>query len=142
MLKILLPSLLLTAPVAFAQFASPIGTWLNPDQATGQVYACGDKLCAKILTLPAPNDPKTGKPRTDSNNPNAQLRRRPLQGLVFMQDLQPAGENKWDEGKIYDPKSGKTYACALRMVTSKTLEMKGYVGFSLLSRSQTWTRVN
>ena len=128
--------------MASAQTMSPIGIWTNTEKkATFEIYKCGDKLCGKIVTLTVPNDPTTGKPKTDSQNPDPKLRSRPRLGLVFMQGFKYDDENKWDNGKIYDPESGKTYSCYMKMESASAMEVKGSIGFSLIGKSQSWTRV-
>jgi uncharacterized protein (DUF2147 family) len=129
------------ARMASAQSMSPLGIWTNSDKkATFEIYKCGDKLCGKIVSLTTPND-ASGKPKTDSQNPDPKLRSRPRLGLVFMQGFKYDSDNKWDDGKIYDPESGKTYSCYMKMENANTMEVKGYIGFSLIGKSQTWTRV-
>jgi len=128
--------------VVSAQTMSPLGVWTNSEKkANFEIYKCGNKLCGKIVTTAVPNDPKTGKPKTDVNNPDPKLHSQPLLGMVFMQGFEYDEDNKWDDGKIYDPESGKTYSCYIKMMNPNTMEVKGYIGFSLIGRSQTWTRV-
>ena len=125
-----------------AQSLSPLGVWTNAEKkATFEIYKCGDKLCGKIVTLTVPNDPATGKPKVDSQNPDAKLRSRPRLGMVFMSGFIYDSDNKWDDGKIYDPESGKTYSCYMKMMSANSMEVKGYIGFSLIGKSQSWTRV-
>ncbi|MBT9392439.1 DUF2147 domain-containing protein [Hymenobacter sp. NST-14] len=127
---------------ASAQTLSPLGVWTNADKkATFEIYKCGDKLCGKIVSLATPNDPKTGKPKVDTMNPNPKQRTRPRLGMVFMSGFEYDEDNKWDDGKIYDPESGKTYSCYMKMENANTMEVKGYIGFSLIGKSQIWTRV-
>ena len=141
-LLLCLTCLLSCVGVASAQTLSPLGTWTNAEKkATFEIYKCGDKLCGKIVTLTVPNDPATGKPKTDSMNPDPKLRNRPRLGLVFMQGFEYDDDNKWDDGKIYDPESGKTYSCYMKMNSANSMEVKGYIGFSMIGKSQTWTRV-
>jgi uncharacterized protein (DUF2147 family) len=131
-----------TIGLASAQTLTPLGTWTNAEKkATFEIYKCGDKLCGKIVTLAVPNDPATGKPKTDSQNPNPKLRTRPRLGMVFMQGFSYDADNKWDDGKIYDPESGKTYSCYMKMLNANSMEVKGYIGFSMIGKSQNWTRV-
>ncbi len=128
--------------MASAQSMSPLGIWTNSEKkATFEIYKCGNKLCGKIVSLTVPNDPATGKPKTDTQNPNPKLRSRPRLGMVFMQGFEYDDDNKWDDGKIYDPESGKSYSCYMQMENPNTMEVKGYIGFSLIGKSQTWTRV-
>ncbi|MBO3269573.1 MULTISPECIES: DUF2147 domain-containing protein [Hymenobacter] len=143
MLFLCLAMLLGFTTLATAQSLSPLGIWTNSEKkATFEIYKCdGNKLCGKIVSLTVPNDPKTGKPKTDTVNPDPKLRSRPRLGMVFMQGFEYDSDNKWDDGKIYDPESGKTYSCYIKMLNANTMEVKGYIGFSLIGRSQTWTRV-
>ena len=130
------------AHAAQAQTMSPLGVWTNAEKkATFEIYKCGDKLCGKIVTLTVPDDPKTGKPKVDTENPDPKLRTRPRLGLEFMKDFSYDSNNKWDDGKIYDPETGKTYSCYMKMESANQMEVKGYIGFSLIGKSQTWTRV-
>lgn len=132
--------LMLFATAAWSQSLSPVGVWTNQDgKAKFEIYPCGDKLCGKIISLKEPN--KDGKPKVDENNPEKKLQNRPLQGLVFLKGFEYDGDNKWDEGTIYDPESGKTYSCYMKMLDKEQLEVKGYIGFSLIGKSQNWTRV-
>lgn len=126
---------------AAAQKLSPLGVWTNSEKkATFEIYQCGTKLCGKIVSIREPND-AAGKPKTDGENPDPKLRTRPRLGMVFMQDFTYDSGNKWDDGTIYDPESGKTYACYMKLENANQMEVKGYIGFSLIGRSQTWTRI-
>lgn len=141
-LLLLVALMLGAARLASAQTLSPLGLWTDAEKkATFEIYKCGDKLCGKIVSLAVPNDPDTGKPKTDSQNPEPKLRNRPRLGLQFMEGFKYDDDNKWDDGKIYSPEEGKTYSCYLKVLDAKTMEVKGYIGFSLIGKSQTWTRV-
>ena len=132
--------LMLFSTAAWAQNLSPIGVWTNEDgKARFEIYKCGDKLCGKIVSLREPL--RNGKPKLDENNPDKKLRSRPLVGLPFMQGFQHDSGNKWDDGTIYDPESGKTYSCYMKMINQNKMEVKGYIGISLIGRTQSWTRV-
>ena len=120
--------------------SSPIGTWTNEEkEARFEIYKCGENLCGKIVWLKEPL--RNGKPKLDDNNPEEKLRSRPIQGMVFMKDFNYDENNKWDDGTIYDPKSGKTYSCYMKVLSKEKMEVKGYIGISLIGRTQTWTRV-
>jgi len=127
--------------LASAQTLSPVGVWTNEEkEARFEIYKCGKELCGKIIWLKEPN--RDGKPKTDVNNPETKHQSRPLIGLVFLNGFQYDEENKWDDGTIYDPKSGKTYSSYMKMINKDKIEVKGYIGISLIGRSQIWTRVN
>ncbi|MDB6017832.1 MAG: hypothetical protein JWR19_2321 [Pedosphaera sp.] len=124
-----------------------LGTWnTTGNDSKVEIFKVKNKYAAKIISLKEPNWPAndeqgmSGKPKNDRNNPNPELRNRPIVGLQIMQDFVPAGKNLWEQGKIYDPESGKTYKCKMKLISTNRLEVHGYVGFSLLGRTVTWTR--
>ena len=103
-MRLLLPPLLLIAGAASA--AEPIaGRWLTEDgKAVVAVGPCGAVTCGRVSRILAPVE---GGPSTDRNNPDARLRGRPLGGLEVLSGFTDAGRD-W-RGRIYDPKSGKSY---------------------------------
>ncbi len=124
-----------------------VGVWhTTDDKSTVEIFKKQDAYFAKILTLKDPNWPSDddhgmgGKPKNDRNNPKPELRGRPIVGMEFMNNFTYAGKNRWTDGKIYDPEVGKTYSCKMTLVSEKKLEVRGYVGFSLMGRTVEWTR--
>jgi len=118
-----------------------IGSWKN-GEGTGiiQIYKNGDKYQGKITWLKEPNDPKTGKPKTDIKHPDEKNHSRPVLGLVNMWGFKYSSSNEWTGGKIYDPKNGKTYSCKIAMENNNSIKVRGYIGVSLIGRTDTWTR--
>ncbi len=122
-----------------------IGVWLVQDKdAQVRIYrAANGKYYGKVHWLQTPND-DNGKPRTDTNNPDASLRNTPIMGKVIMKDFRydPAAK-EWVDGSIYQSQTGKTYTGYMEMNADGTLYMKGYVmGMRFLGKSNIWTRVN
>lgn len=71
------------------------------------------------------------------------LKNRPLVGLPIVTRLQSNGANEYDQGEILDPLTGKTYKLKAKLsADGQTLEVRGFIGFSLLGRTQTWKRAN
>ena len=120
-----------------------IGYW-KTGEGNGiiQIYKQGDKYYGKIVVLKEPNDPKTGKLKLDVKNDNKQLQTRPILGLVNLRDFKFIKQNLWKEGNIYDPKTGNDYSCKITMIDNNTIEVRGYMGISLLGRTDTWKRQN
>ena len=119
-----------------------LGNWHTENQrATVEIYECESGYCGKIVELKEPNNPD-GTPKLDAENPDASLRSRPIVGTNILTGLAYEGEGEWEDGEIYDPESGKTYSCLMELKDDNTLEVRGFVGLSLIGRSQTWTRVN
>lgn len=125
---------------AYAQTAdSLIGQWYTEEErSVVEISRCGDLYCGKIIWLKYPKD-DTGKDKVDVHNPDEVLKNRPLLGLQILKDFKYKGANEWADGKIYDPKNGKTYSCKMTL-EGNTLKVRGFVGFSLLGRTAIWTK--
>jgi uncharacterized protein (DUF2147 family) len=118
-----------------------VGTWLVEDKkAKIKIYNKGDRYYGKIVWLKEPNN-EQGKPKVDKENPEESRRTRPILGLVMLSGFVYDEGNVWEDGDIYDPKNGKTYSCEMTLSEDgNTLDVRGYIGFSFIGRSQTWTR--
>lgn len=69
------------------------------------------------------------------------LKNKPIIGLRFLWGLKPDGELSWSGGHIIDPQEGSVYKCKMTLDKSgKTLFVRGYIGISLLGRTQLWVR--
>lgn len=117
-----------------------IGIWLTSgkEPAKIQIYRTGEKFYGKIIWLKNPT--KSGKPRVDANNPNNGKRNNPIIGLVILTGFKFNGNDEWKGGDIYDPESGKTYSSYMYLRDKDTLKVRGYVGVSVLGRTEAWTR--
>ena len=117
-----------------------VGTWYNGSKESRiEIYKCSNNYCGKIVWLKEPNN-EEGKPKVDKNNPDAKLQSRPIMGMQLMKDFEYDSGNVWEDGEIYDPKSGKTYSCKMTLTNPDRLEVRGYVGISLIGRTDVWTR--
>ena len=118
---------------------SIVGQWYTAEGTSlVEIYKCLDFYCGRIVWLKNPRNEK-GKDKIDEKNPDESLRNRKLLGLQILNGFTYEGENKWEGGKIYDPKSGKTYSCKMQLEDG-TLRVRGFVGFSLLGRTTVWTK--
>ena len=129
--------------ISFAQADADkiVGVWKN-GEGTGMVkiYKNGDHYQGKIVWLKEPIDPETGKPKLDKNHPLDSVRNRLVIGLINTWGFVYRGEKTWEDGKIYDPKNGNTYSCTIKLKNENTLDVRGYIGISLIGRTDTWTR--
>ena len=125
----------------FAQKKDDIlGRWINPSgEGQIEIYKRGDKYFGKLAWIKEPND-ENGKPKTDEKNPSESLRSKPILGLEILKNFVFEGD-KWSDGTIYDPKSGKTYSCKLTLKSNNQLNIRGYIGVSLIGRTEVWKRV-
>ena len=115
------------------------GLWYNDIKSAKIQISKGTdgKFNGKIVWLKEPL--KDGKPKTDEENKDEKLRSRPIIGMAILSGFVPDGDHKYTDGKIYDPKNGKTYSCNITH-NGKRLSIRGYVGISLLGRTTTWER--
>jgi uncharacterized protein (DUF2147 family) len=135
-------ALLALAGSTGALAAEPTGTWLTQTGTSRiRVADCGGALCGTIIWLKEPNDPDTGKPKTDKNNSDAGKRSRPLLGVQIVLGMKPSGAGKW-AGQVYNAEDGKTYSGNLTWSGGDSLQLQGCALGGLVCKSQTWTKVN
>jgi len=127
--------------IAFSQTnADIVGEWYNAEKdAVITLYEDGETVSGKITWMLLPDD-ANGNPKTDPNNPDENLRSRARMGMVMMHSFAYDEDNVWDDGELYDPKKGKTYSGIMTLIDANTLDLRGYIGFSFIGRSSTWTR--
>lgn len=125
----------------FAQKKDDIlGKWLNPSgEGQIEIYKRGDKFFGKLAWIKEPND-ANGKPKTDEKNPTESLKNRPVLGLEILKNF-IFDDGKWIDGTIYDPKSGKTYSCKLTLKDANQLSVRGFIGVSLIGRTEVFKQV-
>ena len=115
-----------------------VGKWYNTEQdAQVEIFKEGGKYSGKIVWLQDPTE--NGKPKTDKNNTDQSKRTRPIMGMKLLSNFEHTGDT-WENGTIYDPKNGKTYSCIIKKKNDKTLEVRGFVGFSMIGRTVEWTK--
>ncbi|AXK39384.1 DUF2147 domain-containing protein [Crenobacter cavernae] len=141
-------ALLKLAPAAVAlAFAgnaladSAAGTWKTIDDETRQAKALvqitenpGGVLTGRIVKLFANPDAVCDKCDGDRKG-------KPVEGMTILWGLKKAGNDAWEDGKILDPKKGSVYSAKMKLAEGgKKLEVRGFMGVSLLGRTQTWER--
>lgn len=131
------------AGVPSSSETTPVGRWKTVDDATGKaeslvaireehgkVYGIIEKIVDQSSTEP---DPRCGRCQ-------GELKNRPLIGLRILWDLKRDGA-QWSGGKVLDPETGKIYKCSIALEDGgKKLKVRGFVGFSLMGRTQYWLR--
>jgi len=134
---------LLVASAARAAESDPVGLWwAEGGAAKVEVSRCGQQLCATVAWLRHPFD-EHGCELRDDHNPDDAMRARPVVGVRILDGLHrsPGEEAAWSGGAIYDPGSGNTYRCSLRMDGTDRIRIRGYVGLPIFGRTTTWIRV-
>ncbi len=128
----------------YAQANKIEGTWYNDDKtSTIEITKGSDgKYAGKITWLDEPNE--NGKPKVDDDNPDPKLQNRPIMGLTIVKNFKYDSKKKrWVDGRIYDPKNGKTYDCFAWFEDGNynSLYIKGYVaGIKVLGRKTIWIK--
>ena len=112
-----------------------LGNWLteSKDGIIQISHAAGGAYEGRIVGGNQPG-------RLDAKNPDAALRSTALRGSVILRNLRYDGDGKWSGGAIYEPDTGRTYKCLVALSASDSLKVHGYIGISLLGKSQIWTR--
>ncbi|MCZ7497308.1 DUF2147 domain-containing protein [Agrobacterium tumefaciens] len=134
-------SAVLAASGALANETSPVGLWRNIDDATGKpralvrIVESGGTLQGRVEKVFLAPDESPICTKCDGA-----LKNSPVVGLVILKDLKKDG-GEYSGGTILDPDSGKVYSSKVRLTDGgKKLNVRGFVGVSLLGRSQTWVR--
>ena len=122
---------------------SPVGQWKTMDDVTGKpksvvvIWQQDGKLYGRVQKLVDP-DPKNPNPVCEDCS--GELKGKPVIGLKILWDLQKDGD-AWSGGTILDPESGKTYKCLISLEDGGAkLKVRGFVGVSLIGRTQVWLR--
>lgn len=123
--------------------ATPVGQWKTVDDATGKfkslvsIWEEHGKVYGKIEKI---LDPSSADPDPSCGHCQGELKNRRLIGLRILWDLKKDGA-QWSGGKVLDPESGKIYKCSIAVEDGgKKLKVRGFIGFSLLGRTQYWLR--
>lgn len=131
----------LLASAGAGELNSPVGAWRTIDDKTGktrsivQVYEQGGELFARVERDLTPEGATTlcTKCRDERKD-------QPLLGLVFMRHMK-FDDGEYRGGDILDPDNGSIYRCKLRLEDNgRKLKVRGFIGFSVFGRTQTWER--
>ncbi|WP_304343837.1 DUF2147 domain-containing protein [Chryseobacterium koreense] len=126
------------ATLSYAQIE---GKWKTIDDETGQAKSIveiqkrgnGQYYGKVVQLLIKPADPNCSGCKDDRKG-------KPVLGMEIIRDLKKDG-NEFSGGTITDPKTGKTYKCIIKREGDK-LDVRGYIGFALIGRTQTWHKVD
>jgi len=139
MIKLLSTTVILFITISMAA-QSAIGIWKTIDDEDGKVKShvtiteVNGKLVGHVTKLIEPE-------RTICTECKGDKKDQPIEGMEILWGLESKGESQWGGGKIMDPKNGKTYKCKMELEGADELKVRGFVGFALLGRTQSWYRV-
>ena len=126
----------------FIQTQNYEGNWVTLDDETGveksiiKLYIENDSLYGRIETLLLEED----QGQLCTNCLGSELNQ-PIEGLVILKGLTRDGD-QWTGGTILDPENGKEYQCTLTLNETLELNVRGFIGFSFIGRTQRWKRLD
>jgi uncharacterized protein (DUF2147 family) len=131
------------AIAAYAQADTPVGVWQTVDDHTGQPKALvqisddgNGGLSGKVIKGLNPADKPDRRCTECTDARKDQL----ILGMTIIDGMKKTDDG-WDGGHILDPENGKLYRCKMHVEDGgQKLVVRGYLGISLLGRSQTWVR--
>jgi uncharacterized protein (DUF2147 family) len=119
-----------------------VGVWESGSgKARINIIRSGNFFYGRIVWLKEPNDPETGKPKVDKNNPDESKRTTPLLGYRMLSGFEFKGNNLWEDGTIYDPESGSTYNCKISLEDKNTMNIRGFIGIAAFGRTDVWKKL-
>lgn len=130
--------------IFFIQFSfsqNVIGKWKTIDDETGkeksvvEIFERNGKIYGKVIEVLESENKNKKCDQCEGDDKN-----KPIQGLLIIKGLTKE-DNEFTNGKILDPKNGKLYKCAISLEGKDKLKVRGYIGFSLIGRTQYWYRV-
>jgi len=120
-----------------------LGQWKTIDDVSGKARSVVEitesdgkyygKVIEMFLTPEEGTDPVCEFCKGNKKN-------KPIMGMEIIWGMKPNGPTKLKGGKIMDPENGKTYGCKIELVSENELNVRGFLGISLLGRTQTWYR--
>lgn len=141
MKKHILVFLALLIPLLFyAQHQNVIGKWKTIDDETGEplsvieIFENKGKIYGKVVKIYDLKNHRT------CENCSGDDKDKPILGLTVIKGLSQDGD-VYSGGKILDPKHGRLYKCYITNLGIDKLKVRGYIGFSLIGRTQYWHRV-
>lgn len=131
------------ASAAAGGVTSPVGVWQTIDDKTDKPKALVEitqdsdgTLSGKVVKGLNPND----NPDRRCTECTDDRRGQKILGMTIIRDMKREGDG-WAAGNILDPENGKVYKCKMHLEDGgRKLVVRGFIGFSLLGRSQTWNR--
>jgi uncharacterized protein (DUF2147 family) len=139
----------LLAGMAFsarAQATTPTGVWKTIDDATKKdkslvrIVEANGAYTGKVDKLLDPETPKDAVCKDCSD----ERKDKPILGMTIIRNMKQSADDKavFEGGDILDPNNGKVYQSKMKLVDNGAkLEVRGFIGISLLGRTQTWIRV-
>jgi uncharacterized protein (DUF2147 family) len=112
-----------------------LGKYMNPTkEGIIHITESNGKYYGKLIWTAHPDN-------LDTKNPDASLKTQKVMGSTILKDFVFDGEDTWSKGTIYDPKNGKTYSCKITRDDKGNLNIRGYIGVSMIGRTEYFVKV-
>lgn len=128
---------------ALASPTSVEGTWMTIDDKTNEpksvvrLWIEQDELKGQIVEILNP-----AKKNDLCTECGGSRKNQSIEGMVFIWGMKKV-DDAWEGGRILDPNNGKEYKAIIRLGNGgRNLDVRGYIGFSLIGRTQTWNRID
>lgn len=119
---------------------APYGVWMPEDEESMvEIYECGEAMCGRVVWMLEERD-ENGEVLTDIYNPDPELRSQPVLGLEIMTEITPTDEDKVWQGRVYNPKDGRTYDFWLTVKSEQQITIQGCGLYNLVCQTHTWNR--
>lgn len=137
-----LAATLLGSAAAMAQ-ATPSGMWKTIDDNTGkprglvEITEKNGVFSGRVVKSFVESE---GKPKVCDKCTDAR-KDQPVIGMTILTGLRKTADNEWGGGEILDPENGKVYKSKMSLAEDgNKLNVRGFIGISLIGRTQTWER--
>jgi uncharacterized protein (DUF2147 family) len=134
--------MVLLSDVLYAQ-DSALGDWYTVDDDTGEVKSMVTLSLAEDGTMVGVITKVLHNTRVHNlcDKCEGDKKDKPVEGMQFIWGMQRTDDGEWEDGQLLDPESGTVYNGNFTVNDNPDeLDVRGYVGFSLFGRSQTWQR--
>ncbi|MCH2488855.1 MAG: DUF2147 domain-containing protein [Flavobacteriales bacterium] len=141
MKKYIIISLIMAMVSITTSAQSVVGKWKTIDDVSGdaksivEIYEENGKIYGKVVDIL--KEERRNALCTECEGADKD---KPILGLKIIRGLEKDGD-EYNDGKILDPENGKLYKCYIELEEDDKLKVRGYIGFSLLGRTQYWYRV-
>jgi uncharacterized protein (DUF2147 family) len=142
----------LSQPILSEEADAAVGQYIPPEKdSVIEIYKCADKYCGKTICIKDNAYPEKdkdkgvpGTPYLDHNNEDPKLRTRPNLGMTFITGFEYVGEGVYKNGKIYNPRDGKTYCGKFTSLEGgNKLDLKGTLcSISFIGKTNSWVKLS
>ena len=112
-----------------------LGFYMSPSgKSILKIYENNGKYYGKPVWMKNPE-------KLDEKNPEKTKQTQKIMGSLIIRDFVFDGSKTWGKGFIYDPENGKTYDCKITRDDKGNLNVRGYIGLSLIGRTEYFVKV-